>query len=92
MLAPTMARVTNGYMIFFFLKGLKKATATHKVSKTVSVDATQRHVGREKYTEQKGWGGNHDVGLARPKGHHTGSWASYRRDNQHSLFFWFSTT
>lgn len=41
---------------------MKKATATHKVSKTVSVDTTQRHVGREKYTEQKGWGGNQDVG------------------------------
>lgn len=91
MLAPTMARVTNGYMIFF-PERLEKGNSHHKFSKTVSVDATQRHVGREKYTEQKGWEGNHDGGLARPKHHHTDSWASYRRDNQHSLFFWFSTT
>lgn len=77
-----MAMVTNCYM-FSFLKGLKRATATHKVSKTVSVDATQRHVGREKYTEQKGW--------PWPKHHHTDSWASYQ-ERQSALLFWFSRT
>lgn len=49
---------------------MKKARATHKVSKTVSVDATQRHVEREKYTGQKGSGRNEAVGVARPRCHH----------------------
>lgn len=49
---------------------MKKATATHKVFKSVSVDATQRHAEREKYTGQKGWGGDEAVGVARPRCHH----------------------
>lgn len=76
---------------WIFLKGLKKATATHKVFKSISVDATQRHIDREKYTGQKGWGENRLVGWP-GLGATTDSWVSHRRDSQHLLFFWFSRT
>lgn len=56
-----MAMVTNSHMTF--PERLEKGNS-HPQSKTVSVDATQRHVEREKYTGQKGWGGSEAVGLA----------------------------
>lgn len=78
-----MAVVRNCYMIFpeRLEKGQSPPTKSLKLS--VWTLHKERHVGREKYTEQKGWGGKQDTGRARPKRHHTDSWMSYRRDNQH---------
>lgn len=86
-----MALVRNCYMIFpeRLEKGQSPPTKSLKLS--VWTLHKERHVGREKYTEQKGWGGKQDTGRARPKRHHTDSWMSYRRDKQH-LLFWFSRT